>query len=612
MQVVELLLDKGANVSIHNTHNKTPLDLCTDEDVRNILLQFLNNAPPTTPSNVNGNKRNDKSPHPLFVSQTPPSHNISRRRPRRQVNSFVITPPTNQVKKKKNSTENVHGDQSPENKEVGGVLRPHPLKPVQLKLETNGENIENDAVTSNDNIDKSGYFTTGSQSNTDSVISTNDQSTCVTHASSIQSTTDESTTDQSTTVLSTIDQSTAEQPTIVQSTIEQPSVVESATEQSSIDQSSSVNITMPIVVHDSDDNNNEDDVFPLEAPAKLDPEEHLPDGRSSLVDGMRSVDIPQFVVQSTMDGSKTTGDKSLNSLDDQSSMHQPESQTQSPKIGTQSTVDGSQSLMDGNQSPVESPMDVNQSPVDATSPMDEKVSSLIVNISIDKIHLLMSNDSNHTSPLSLRDAGSGNIDTDGCSLSITSGGVSNVKDIDNVNVNNGGEGVKEGGDNNEDKLVEDTMKLLPDDEDSMSTVVSFSTSLPLVFGSRASSRSQSPAPSLSPTVPDPTPIATTPTPSSLLINTVKSGLPLRRGRSEEPPSLNYKSVHLSDGRYQLKSPPSIAIASSSMVKSPPTLTENERSVGEYMYIIVIILLHADTCQKMARMEFSIIITFFDT
>ncbi|XP_019852078.1 PREDICTED: probable serine/threonine-protein kinase nek3 isoform X2 [Amphimedon queenslandica] len=592
LKVVQLLLDKGANASIPNTHNKTPLDLCTDEHVRNLLIKFLDNAPPTTPSNVNGNKRDDKLPHPLFVSQTPPSHNISRRRPRRQGNSFVMTPPTSQVTKKKSSSESVHDNQSPGNKEAGGAVRSHPLKPVQLKLETNGESFENnenntsDDNNNNDNID--GVLitesTTGSQSNacTDSVIhvSTNDQSTT-------ESTVDQSTTEQPTVVQSTIEQPPIVQSTIDQSTNNQSTIDQSTTNQStinrpSIDQSQSVSITMPVIVHDNNntddgDDNTEDDVFQVEAPAKLGPEERSPEGLSSPMDTVESMDVSLSVLQSGVGGSNATVDRSFNSLEDQSTVDQPESQTQSPKNGSQSPVTGSQSPTDASQSPKESFSDESKFPVDATGCKDQAVSSLIVNISIDKVHLLTSTDSNRTCPLSPSDAGSGNIDTDVCSLSITSGGVSNVKDIDDPNQ---GDDLKKGGASSDDKAVQDTMTLLPDDEDSMSTVVSFSTSLPLVFSSRASSRSQSPAPSLSPMATDHTPLTATPTPSTLLINSLKSGLPLRRGRSEEPPSSNYKSAHFSDGRHQLKSPPSIAVASSSMVKSPPPVAESERSVDD--------------------------------
>lgn len=563
------------------------MDLCTDEDIRKLLIQFLNNAPPTTPSNVNGSKRDDKSPHPLFVSQTPPSHNISRRRPRRQVNSFVITPSTSQVTEKKSSSESVHDDQSPGNKEVGGAVRSHPLKPVQLKLETNGENIENNENnTSNDNNNSGNgdgvlitESTTVSQPNacTDSVIHV--------HVS---------TSDQSTTVSSTLYQSTAEQHTVVQSTIEQPPMVQSNIDQSTInrptiDQSKSIKVAMPVLVHDNNntddgDDNTEDEVFQVEAPAKLDPEECSPEVPSSPVDAMESMDVSLSVVQSGVGGPNTTVEPSLDSLEDQSTKDQPESQTQSPINGSQSPVTGSQSLTDSSQSPKESLTDGSHFPVDATGHKDEAVSSLIVNISIDKVHLLTSTNSNHTSPLGPPDARSGDIDTDVCSLSITSGGVSNVKDIDNSNV---GDDLKKGGESIiKDKPVQDTMTLLPDDEDSISTVVSFSTSLPLVFSSRASSRSQSPAPSLSPTTADHAPFTTTPTPSTLLINTVKSGLPLRRGRSEEPPSSNYKSVNLSNGRHQLKSPPSIAVASS-MVKSPPAVAENERPVGECIIVVLL-------------------------
>lgn len=85
-----------------------------------------------------------------------------------------------------------------------------------------------------------------------------------------------------------------------------------------------------------------------------------------------------------------------------------------------------------------------------------------------------------------------------------------------------------------------------DDNDSCSTVVSFSTSLPLVFGSRTPSRSQSPSRSLSP------PSLTTPLLSGLVTSSLKSkadtGEPLECAKDQEhglkksPPTHNDNSA----------------------------------------------------------------------
>ena len=205
------------------------------------------------------------------------------------------------------------------------------------------------------------------------------------------------------------------------------------------------------------------------------------------------------------------------------------------------------------------------------SEVQEVVSSLVVSIMLNEITLKIGNISNDTlkdptskqtdlqetsepteSSLLTRngseDVTSPNIDSSSPvtrSVSVVSGAVRRVSSIDDESTCSE---FPELPSTFQEILIQRESNVLVDDDDndSCSTVVSFSTSLPLVFGSRTPSRSQSPSRSLSP------PPLTTPLLSGLVTSSLRSkvdtGEPLEcakdqgHGLKKSPPTHNDNSA----------------------------------------------------------------------
>lgn len=154
-----MLLEKGADATIANAKEKTPLDLCQDERIRALLLKSVKhdqNVGRTENGQVEEKEvfaedkvvtkkeTNEPSSHPHFIIQTPPSQ-ILARFPRQKQGRRAETPPARLHayycrgrKKKPNSRGSFYSDVSSSESEADhveteiGHLRPHPPKVIKL------------------------------------------------------------------------------------------------------------------------------------------------------------------------------------------------------------------------------------------------------------------------------------------------------------------------------------------------------------------------------------------------------------------------------------------------------------------------------------------------
>ena len=673
---------------ILNAKNKSPLDVCSDDRIRSLLSEFLNKAHPTpSPHNLNGKgerKKNENaaemSPHPLYVTQTPPSHNLTRRRPRRQVANHPVTPPSSTTKRRnkaKNSSGSYHSDQSSnssdENEAMNEreVLRPHPLKPVHLLAERNGdqmkekeENIEdkegssevtaveerkeedtedikeekeieqeinvveegsalqqmeedtvidttskdevatnggvNDTTTQNDSTLTTATLTHSFTATGKQVLASEEQEQNL-NITDIQSTTGDiqSTTGDIQSATSDIQSATSD----IQSTTGD---IQSTTGDIQSTTSDTNPATSDVLMQSKVDDNVDDDHVSLDKSQSMDAT------HSSVIKPQSSLDIPQ----SSMDESQSLMDPATQSSVDAHSVSVDETDsfmdnnTQSMDALNDKVMESSQPLdvlclpHEGHSSLLDDDKTVDKAIVsindDYSMDSPQESASLLISISLNKLNKTTPTDAK---PIPSPDpftklpppperTGSGDISCEGsgeCSVSIVSSLVHRVASIDSISTCSSTDEDKGGGRRGEGKdtnrgFDKEYILQLDEDEDSLSTVVSFSTSLPLVFSSRPSSRSHSPARSLSPVSLDHAPSSATPPLSSLLVTSVKSGGGIRRGRSEEPQvsrGIDRRQQSESKLHSSIKSPPptiSLRVksppVSKASLKSPPILSDS--------------------------------------
>ena len=657
---------------ILNAKNKSPLDVCSDDRIRSLLSEFLNKAHPTpSPHNLNGKgerKKNENaaemSPHPLYVTQTPPSHNLTRRRPRRQVANRPVTPPSSATKRRnkaKNSSGSYHSDQSSnssdENEAMNEreVLRPHPLKPVHLLAERNGEQMKEKEENMEDKEGSSEVTAVeerkeedteeeekeieqeikvveeGSalqQMEEDTVIDTISKDEMATNGGATDTTTQNDSTLTTATlthsftaagkqVLAGEEQEQNLNITDIQSTTSDiqsaTSDIQSATsdiQSATSDIQTTTSGTNPTIsdalIQSKVDDNVDDDH------ASLDKSQSMDATHSSVVKPQSSLDVPQSSMdesQSLMDAvSQSSVDAHHLSVDESDSFM--DNDTQSMDASNDKVMDSSQPLdmcllHEGHSSLLDDDKTVDKAiaSIKDEYSIDEpqESASLLISISLNKLNKTTPTD---TKPIPSPDpftklappperTGSGDISCEGsgeCSLSIVSSLVHRVASIDSISTcsstdeDKGEEGRRGEGKDTNRGFDKEYILQLDEDEDSLSTVVSFSTSLPLVFSSRPSSRSHSPARSLSPVSLDHAPSSATPPLSSLLVTSVKSVGGIRRGRSEEPQvsrGIDRRQQAESKLHSSIKSPPptiSLRVksppVSKASLKSPPILSDS--------------------------------------
>lgn len=136
-----MLLQKGADPSLVNSKDKTPLDVCHNEEIHKLLLEYqgthpLNNEPAANDETVEEDKdvfaedtKEIKSPHPLFIVQTPPTRVTQIKHGRR-----AGTPParlqghTSHYRKKGNSRGSFYSEVSSSESETdhleSAIIRP--------------------------------------------------------------------------------------------------------------------------------------------------------------------------------------------------------------------------------------------------------------------------------------------------------------------------------------------------------------------------------------------------------------------------------------------------------------------------------------------------------
>ena len=662
---------------ILNAKNKSPLDVCSDDRIRSLLSEFLNKAHPTpSPHNLNGKgerKKNENaaemSPHPLYVTQTPPSHNLTRRRPRRQVANRPVTPPSSATKRRnkaKNSSGSYHSDQSSnssdENEAMNEreVLRPHPLKPVHLLAERNGdqmkdkeENIEDKEgsseviaveerkeeeaegiqeekeVEQEIKVVKEGLAL--QQIKEDTIIDTISKDEVATNGGANDSTTQNDSTLTTTTIahsftatdkqvlageeqeqnlnITDIQSTTGDIQSAtsdIQSTTSDIQSTTSDIQSTTGDIQSTTSNTNPstsdaLIQSKVDDNVDDDHV-------SMDKSQSIDATHSSVIKPQSSLDAPQ----SSMDESQSLMDpatqSSVDAVDEMDSFM--DNNTQSMDALNDKVMELSQPLdvlclpHEAHSSLLDDDKTVDNALVsikdDYSMDSPQESASLLIRISLNKLNKTTPTD---TKPIPSPDpftklpppperTGSGDISCEGsgeCSVSIVSSIVHRVASIDSISTCSSTDEDKGGGRRGEGKdpnrgFDKEYILQLDEDEDSLSTVVSFSTSLPLVFSSRPSSRSHSPARSLSPVSLDHAPSSATPPLSSLLVTSVKSGGGIRRGRSEEPQvsrGIDRKQQSESKLHSSIKSPPptiSLRVksppVSKASLKSPPILSDS--------------------------------------